>query len=398
MDILIITAAGIAILGATLPVTLELAALTGAFLLCKRKQVPAGPSTTLQLAIIVPAHDEELLIGRTISSLCASVAASGNPSATRILAIAHNCSDRTTEQAASAGAEVLELNDPEARGKGFALRHGFDRAFTEGADAVLVIDADSTVSANLIDQVRGALAAGAGAVQCRYEMARSVESAKAQVSALALRAFNRIRPAGRSRLGFSAGILGNGFAVSKSVVRQTPYEALSLVEDLEYHIHLVIGGTRVMFLEEAHVSSELPASNAGNETQRSRWEGGRLQVARRWLGPLARRVTRGQFRLIEALFDLAGIPLAYAVALLLVALCLPLTWLRIYAAAALSITGIHVLAAAAAGESFWDDLRVLGAVPFYIFWKLRLVPKLLRGSTSTAAWIRTERAEAGRKV
>jgi hypothetical protein len=83
---------------------------------------------------------------------------------------------------------------------------------------------------------------------------------------------------------------------------------------------------------------------------------------------------------------------------LLVALCLPLTWLRIYAAAALSITGIHVLAAAAAGESFWDDLRVLGAVPFYIFWKLRLVPKLLRGSTSTAAWIRTERAEAGRKV
>jgi hypothetical protein len=33
-----------------------------------------------------------------------------------------------------------------------------------------------------------------------------------------------------------------------------------------------------------------------------------------------------------------------------------------------------------------------------MFWKLRLVPKLLRGSTSTAAWIRTERVEAGRKV
>jgi cellulose synthase/poly-beta-1,6-N-acetylglucosamine synthase-like glycosyltransferase len=398
MVTLIITAAGIAILGATLPVVLELAALTAAFLVCKRKRVPADPSIPLQLAIIIPAHNEQLLIGTTIESLRASLAASREPSSTRILAIAHNCSDRTSEHAADAGAEVLELNDPQAQGKGFALRYGFDQAFSEGADAVLVIDADSTVSANLIDQVRGALAAGAEAVQCRYEMARSVESAKAKLSALALRAFNLIRPAGRSRLGFSAGILGNGFAVSKPVFLKTPYEALSLVEDLEYHIHLVIRGTRVMFLEEAQVFSELPVSNAGNETQRSRWEGGRLQVARRWLGPLAKRVACGQFRLTEPLFDLAGIPLAYAAALLLVALFLPLPWLRIYAAAAMSITGVHVLAAAAAGESFWDDLRVLGAVPVYMFWKLRLVPKLLRGSTSTAAWIRTERVEAGRKV
>jgi cellulose synthase/poly-beta-1,6-N-acetylglucosamine synthase-like glycosyltransferase len=398
MHTLIVTTMDIAILSVTLPVTLELAVLTAAFLLCKRRLQAAGTRTDLRLAIVIPAHNEELLLSRTIESLRASVAASRSPGATRIVAIVHNCSDRTAERAASAGAEVLVFDDPRARGKGFALQRGFDQVFSDGADAALVIDADSTVSVHLIDAVRDALASGAEAVQCRYEMARSVESAKAQLNALALRAFNLIRPAGRSRLGLSAGILGNGFAVSKTVFLRTPYQAFSLVEDLEYHIHLVVGGSRVIYLEDTQVFSELPASAAGNNTQRSRWEGGRIQAARRWLGPLVRRVACGQFCLIEPLLDLAGLPLAYAAALLLLALCLPVEWIRIYAAAALVVMAMHVIAAARAGERFWDDVRVLCAVPFYILWKLCLAPSLLRGSSSNARWIRTERATAGRKA
>jgi cellulose synthase/poly-beta-1,6-N-acetylglucosamine synthase-like glycosyltransferase len=398
MHTLIVTVMAVAILSVTLPVILELALLTAAFLLCKRRIQVAATCTDLRLSVVIPAYNEELLVGRTIESLNASIAASRNPGATRIVAIAHNCSDRTAERAASAGAEVLVLNDPHARGKGFALRRGFDQVFSDGADAALVIDADSTVSTRLIDEVRDALQSGAEAVQCRYEMARSVESAKGQLNALALRAFNLIRPAGRSRLGFSAGILGNGFAVSKQVFLRTPYQALSLVEDLEYHIHLVEGGTRVVFLEDAQVFSDLPASDAGNNTQRSRWEGGRFQAARRWVGPLVRRVICGHFRSIEPLLDVAGLPLAYTAALLLLGLGLPVEWLRFYAGAALGVMAMHVIAAAGAGERFWDDVRVLCAVPFYILWKLRLAPSLLRGASSNAAWIRTERATAGRKI
>jgi cellulose synthase/poly-beta-1,6-N-acetylglucosamine synthase-like glycosyltransferase len=389
---------GSGIFAVTLPLVLELAVLTAAFLLVRGQRQATSAAANLGLAIVVPAHNEELLIGRTIESLRASDAASRKTLPARILVIAHNCSDQTAEQAARAGAEVLVYDDPEARGKGFALRHGFDRVFSDGAGAALVVDADSTVSVNLVGKVYDALSAGSEVVQCRYEMTCPGKSAKGQLAALAFRGFNLVRPAGRAKIGFSAGILGNGFAISKEVFSAVPYQALSLVEDLEYHIHLVVAGKRVEFLQEAQVSSGLPTSKAGHATQRSRWEGGRFHAARHWLGPLAERIMRGQLRVTEPFLDLAGLPLAYGAAFLFVALLLPLPWLRVYAAVAFGVIAIHVLTAAWAGENFWGDLRVLGMAPAYVFWKLRLVPHLLRGSSSRSTWVRTERAPAVREL
>jgi cellulose synthase/poly-beta-1,6-N-acetylglucosamine synthase-like glycosyltransferase len=383
-----------ALVAVTLPVTVELAVLTAAYFLPRRNTRLSSAAANLRLAVIVPAHNEELLVARTIESLRASAAASG----TRIILIAHNSSDETAARAAEAGAEVLVYNDPEARGKGFALRHGFDYVFSHDADAALVIDADSTVSPNLIDVVREALAGGADAVQCRYDMNVAGDRTRGRLAALALRGFNLVRPAGRQRLGLSSAILGNGFAVRKSVFRDTPYNALSLVEDLEYHIHLVMAGKRVEFLEQATVSAELPETPAGEATQRSRWEGGRIGAARQWMAPLAKQVLRGRLRLLDPLLDLAGLPIAYDAFLLLVALALPFGWLRVYSATALLVLALHVMTAAWAGDDFLGELRLVCMAPAYIFWKLCMLPRLIRGSAANTQWVRTERAPAARKL
>jgi hypothetical protein len=142
----------------------------------------------------------------------------------------------------------------------------------------------------------------------------------------------------------------------------------------------------------------LPPSPAGETTQRSRWEGGRFLAARRWVGPLLKQVLGGRWRLLEPLLDLSGLPLAYAALALLLALLLPLEWLRIYAAVALAILGLHVLAAAWAGEEFWSDVRLLCMAPAYILWKLRILPRLLRDSSAGARWVRTEREPVARKL
>jgi cellulose synthase/poly-beta-1,6-N-acetylglucosamine synthase-like glycosyltransferase len=394
MTSFLFAAVGVALIVVTLPVTLELAVLTAASFLPKRKVKSSTSPVGLNLAVIVPAHNEELLIARSVRS----VLESAGLSQTRVVVIAHNCSDGTAGRAADAGAEVLVYNDPNARGKGFALRQGFERVFSQGADAALVIDADSLVSENLVGAVREAISRGASIVQCRYEMASGNGGARAKLAALALRGFNLLRPTGRDRLGLSCGILGNGFAIPKSVFLETPYNALSLVEDLEYHLHLVMAGHRVHFLDQAKVSAELPPSPAGETTQRSRWEGGRFLAARRWTGPLLKQVLGGRLRLLEPLMDLSGLPLAYAALALLLALSLPLEWLRIYAAVALAIVGLHVLAAAWAGEEFWSDVRLLAAAPAYILWKLRIIPRLLRDSSAGAGWVRTEREPVARKL
>ncbi|MBB6142802.1 cellulose synthase/poly-beta-1,6-N-acetylglucosamine synthase-like glycosyltransferase [Silvibacterium bohemicum] len=371
---------------ATLPLVLELLIVTSALFLPRRK--PRGLQTQHigRLTVIVPAHNEELLIARCVTSLRASA----NDTA-RILVIAHNCSDNTAIAAQTAGAEVLVFADPSASGKGHALRMGFAAAMNEGADAVVIVDADSTVSANFIPMVREALGEGSDVVQCRYEMKSVTDKGNSGLASLAFRGFTFIRPLGRDRLGLSAGILGNGFAISARTLREVPYEAFSVVEDLEYHLHLLLAKRRVRFIEDAVVSAELPVSRSGEVSQRSRWEGGRIRVAKMWALPLLKQILRGRFSLIEPLLDLAGLPLAFGVSALIAVSLIPLPAVRIYGLLSLAIVFAHVLLAAWAGPHFFRTLRLLALSPFYILWKFRLVPKLLRASQAEAAWIRTSR-------
>jgi cellulose synthase/poly-beta-1,6-N-acetylglucosamine synthase-like glycosyltransferase len=387
-------ALGVTLLLLTLPLVVELAVLTLASRFPRRNRAGSSSPAPIRLAVIVPAHNEEVLITSCVESLLISSAGTE----TRIIAVAHNCSDRTGERAAKAGAEVVICNDPEARGKGSALVFGFEYAASQGMDAVLVVDADSTVSTNLIRLVREALANGAEAVQCRYEMESSSKRPATRLTALGFRGFNVVRPIGRSRLGLSAGIVGSGFAIRQAVLTQNPYNSLSVVEDLEYHIRLVLCGKKVQFLHDANVLSEMPPSKQGDAIQRSRWEGGRANAALTWLGPLLQQLMRGRLRMVEPLLDLMSLPIGYVAFLLLLALCLPLEWLRVYAMIAGTVLGCHVLAAAWVGSDFAGDLRILARAPGYILWKLSLLPSVLRSSRTSAAWVRTERQPAIQKV
>jgi hypothetical protein len=379
---------GAALLIATLPLVVELLVLTVAALLPSgsaevNEENEAAP---LRLAVIVPAHNEEAHIGRCVRSILAS-----EPESVEVLVVAHNCSDNTTLEVERAGARVLELNDPSQSGKGCALHYGFSRAQAEGFDAVLIIDADSVAAPNLIQAVRHTFISGAKVLQCRYEVHNPDANQRTRLMSLAFVAFNVVRPRGRARLGLSAGIFGNGFALHRDVMEKVPFSAHSVVEDLEYHLSLVRAGIRVEFLNSAGVLGEMPVSDRGAATQRSRWEGGRLRMAKRWSLPLLGDVLRGRIRLVEPLLDLVGLPLALEVLLLLVALCLPVAWLRLYALAGFAVIGLHLLAAAAYGPGLRASAGILLAVPGYIVWKLRMLPHIWKASGSDASWVRTHR-------
>jgi cellulose synthase/poly-beta-1,6-N-acetylglucosamine synthase-like glycosyltransferase len=225
-------------------------------------------------------------------------------------------------------------------------------------------------------------------------MESSSQRPTTRLTALAFRGFNVIRPAGRNRLGLSAGILGNGFAVRQTLLAQNSYNSLSVVEDLEFHVKLVLAGKKVQFLDNARVSSGLPSSKQGDATQRSRWEGGRANAARTWFVPLLKHLAQGRLRTLEPLLDLTCLPIGYAAFMLLIAGCFPLLWVRVYALLAVTVIACHVLAAARSGSDFAGDLRILARAPGYIFWKLWMLPRLLRSSSPEAAWVRTERQPA----
>ena len=366
-----------------------------------RRTAPPSTTTTLAFDLLVPAHDEERDIAATVASL---LALHYPPERYRVVVIADNCSDRTAELARAAGAVVLERHDPERRGKGYALAHGYEASFAEGfADAVVVVDADTVVSANLLTAFAARFAAGAECVQAEYGVRNPDASWRTRLMTIAFTLYHTVRSLGRERLGLSCGLRGNGMAFTAALLRRVPHRAFSVVEDVEYGVQLGLAGVRVAYAGEAVVLGEMPATGAASRTQRERWEGGRVALVRRYLPPLVRAaVARRSVVALDLAADLLVPPLTLLAALsgLGAAVALWLAWAGLagvwgVAGWAAAVAGLAVYVGrgwALAGTGVRGALDLLWA-PVYAIWKLTLLarPSSARGGT----WVRTERGREG---
>ena len=370
----------------SLPGTVELILLTLGGVLPPRRR-PESDSEAPRIAVVVPAHNEEAGIEACLASLrrCEG--------AFEIVVIADNCSDATAKRAAAAGVRVLQRNDPERRGKGYALDYAFRTLLPEGFDALLVIDADTRVEPNLIKQSALCFQAGADAVQCRYRVGNPDASLRTRLMNVALLAFNVLRPRGRERWGLSVGLLGNGFGLSRGTLEALPCDAASIAEDLEYHLRLVRDGRRVRFIDAATVYSDMPSGGRVAGTQRTRWEGGRFRMLADWGPTLAKEILQGRLNRLEPLLDLLLLPLAFHVLLVLAALLPPFGPSRGYALFGLAVVVLHVIAAIRVGQGGWQDYLGLAAAPFYVLWKLTLFKAYARSTRKDAEWVRTDRGE-----
>ena len=368
------------------------------------RQLPAprgGRETSF--AIVVPAHNEAGQIGKTVASLL-EMAYPNNLFA--VWVVADNCSDTTATEAREAGAKVLERDNPDERGKGYALDFAFERIILAGeAKAVVVVDADTVVTPNLLSAFAARFESGAQACQADYGVSNPTAAWRTRLMAVALGMFHRLRSLGRQRLGVSCGLRGNGMAFSCDLLSAHPHRAHSLVEDVEYGIALGQAGVPVMYVDEAKVLGEMVTSAEASRSQRSRWEGGRRALVQAKLGPLWRAAWAGKSGLLADLaVDLMVPPLSYlGLGVATGAIGLAALW-GAHLWAELVLPGADLLAAEwgflVAGLAAyvcrgtvlssvgWRGFGALAWAPFYILWKVALMAK---PSSSGGDWVRTQR-------
>jgi 1,2-diacylglycerol 3-beta-glucosyltransferase len=204
-------------------------------LLSRRIAVPKGDTST-SFDVIVPAHNESVGIVATVASLRAMQYPA---SQFRILVVADNCTDDTAERASAAGATVLVRQHATEKGKGYALAHAYAASLADGfASAVVVVDADTSVTPNLLTAFSARFAAGASAVQAEYGVRNAQASWRTRLMVIALTLFHGVRSLGRERLRVSCGLRGNGMGFSVATIRRVPPRAFSIVEDVEYGVAL----------------------------------------------------------------------------------------------------------------------------------------------------------------
>ena len=395
----VLVVASIALALVTVPIAMYLGALALLARPPKAKSTGEATAPRRRFAVVVPAHDEEANIAQTVRSLLAVEYPSG---LRRVVVVADNCTDRTAREASFAGAEVIERTDAERRGKGYALELAFDTILKNAKDdAIVVVDADTCVSTNLLTAFDRCLSEGAGAVQAEYGVSNAEDSWRTRLMVIALAMFHRLRMLARERLGLSVGLRGNGMCFSCELLRAHPHTAYGLVEDVEYGVALGLAGHRVHYAHEALVSGEMPATGSAAKSQRARWEGGRLQLLATHLPSLLRAaIRRRSLVVLDLAADLLVPPLSFVALAVGAGMAIEVAasvfvGIDPYRALAWSIAAVSLFAYVARGVQLagwgWGGWLVLARAPAYVLWKLLLV----RPWSGTRGWVRTRRKSEG---
>ena len=385
-----------------LPLAGALAAIAGYLtvlgLAATLRRLPIPPRTSIpyRFAVLVPAHDERTVIKRLLESLRQQELPDGTCD---VFVVADNCSDDTAAIARGLGATVHERSDRALLGKGHALRWLIERVRDAPCDAFVFLDADSVVDRRFLARLAARLAAGSMVVQAYYRVLDPAASPLSGLREAALASLHYLRPLGRSALGLSCGLKGNGMCFAADLLRAHGWGSVGLAEDVELHLDLVRVGVRVDFAPEATVAADMPTTLAAARSQNLRWEAGRLGAARRIAIPLlvdgVRR--RDPIRIdaaIEQLIPPLSVGLGAAVGLTVLGAAAgnaPLATTSLLAA--VGLLGHVVLGLRAVGA----PLRIYGALLFappYIAWKIAIY---LRAIVLPAdhPWIRTSRAGTG---
>ena len=356
------------------------------------REMPSGRRPAV--AVVVPAHDEALVIADTLLAIIPQLVAGD-----RLLVVADNCSDDTARIATEAGAEVLVRSDHERRGKGYALDFGVRHLELEPPEVILIIDADCETNSGAIEHLARLCLETGRPVQGLYLM-RSPKGAglKTRIAEFAWLVKNHVRALGFHRLGLPCQLMGAGMAFPWSVISTAALASGHIVEDLKLGIDLTRAGIPALFCPEACISSTFPESAEGTTSQRTRWEHGHLSVILSTAPQLfLQAMRRRDHNLFATALDLCVPPLALLLLLVLMMfagsavfylatdVAFPL-WL---AAMSLLLLGLSVLLAWGRYGRQVISLASLTYTPFYVLWKIPLYLKFL--VRRQADWVRSKR-------
>ncbi len=366
----------------------------------RRRRPP--PTTQVRFAILVPAHDEEAVIGAALAGFAALAYPTDRFT---VHVVADHCTDGTVALARDAGVDVREKESGvAARGRRCSGRSVSSSTRRPPATGRSTRSSSSTPTrssprASSPQRPLGSTPARR-AVQGQYRVREPGQSTATALRAAASSVRHHLRPFGRTTLGGSCGLFGNGMVFTADLLRSREWTN-HLTEDIELQNELLLDGVRVAYEPDAVVEALMPTSLDASRTQNERWERGRIELARRFVPPLLRLARRDRSRrvaaidavadhLVPPLSVLAAATVATAVGGTAVALLRgsrrPLRGWGLVGALAVHVASGLVLAKAPAAV-----YRSLLHAPAMVLWKVRLWGRMLT-RPGAEGWTRTARA------
>jgi cellulose synthase/poly-beta-1,6-N-acetylglucosamine synthase-like glycosyltransferase len=377
--------------------TIYLLVLAISYFIIKDKDNPVCSFNFNRFIILVPAHNEELLI----STICQSLLnINYSKQLYDIFVIADNCSDNTVDMCKLYPVNVMSRYDINNMGKGYAIDYGLRNIPLDLYDAVLIIDADNFVDDNILIELNKLLNQGEQAIQCYNAVGNRDESWFTQILFVARTINNLLYHHSKYKLGLSSYLMGNGICFTTQLIKRKGWTAFTIGEDWEYYAQLLDDRIRIAFALNAKVFHQESKTLNQATSQRLRWSSGRFYVAKRLgLHLLLKGIRRKDWVLIDSSLPLLlpnySLMLNLSLISLLAAFLVVSPPYRNYMlwtqSIVLSGQFILLLLGIMLSGEIIKILKALLLVPFFLLWKLIIDIITFTGIYRGKKWIRTKR-------
>lgn len=234
-----------------------------------------------KVTVLVPAHNEEKVIGNTVDAIMRSIYPKEK---LEVIVINDSSTDRTGEVLREKAKKyknltVLEIRPPlGAKGKANALNQGLKLA---SGDYIVVYDADNTPERRaILNLVRFIINnPNLGAVVGKFRTRNRDRSLLTRFINIETLSFQWLIQAARNYLWGLATIPGTNFIIRKELLNKIGgWETSSLTEDTELTIRIYQSGYRILWIPYAVTWEQEPEKLKIWFKQRTRWARGNLAV------------------------------------------------------------------------------------------------------------------------
>lgn len=253
----------------------------------KIKKIKSNNKLKNKFAIIIPARNEELVIGNLIQSLNNQNYPKENYD---IYVLPNHCSDFTEKIAISFGAKIIDCKNQLINSKGDVLRYAFKFLREKDYDGYIIFDADNIVHPDFIEEINKYLCLGYRVVQGYRDSKNPADTWISSSHSLHYIIQNFFMNKARMNIDKSCFINGTGFMVSKELIEETGYTSSTITEDIELTVKCGFNNEKIAFAENAITYDEQPTDFIVSWKQRKRWSVGTLQCLKEYYVPVIKDI------------------------------------------------------------------------------------------------------------
>ncbi|MBI3800051.1 MAG: glycosyltransferase [Deltaproteobacteria bacterium] len=241
---------------------------------------PPASSRLLSFALVIPAHNEEGVIGETVRQLRAL---HYPPEHFVVIVIADGCTDRTAYSARDNGALCVAWAEPTGRkGRALARFLALERERLDAFEVVVVCDADTRLHAEALLCLNQAFLSGVQVGQGKVESDPQSLSSLGALLALPEALSQEVDDRARQFLGWPVPLRGTGMAFRREILQAFGMLPCTRTEDMELSLLLCLYRVPVTFVPEAIIYDAKPTNISAAATQRARWFQGHGEIVREY--------------------------------------------------------------------------------------------------------------------